>query len=239
MTSSARVVVVGAGGRLGRTAVEVVLETEGLELAARLDRGDDVRAALREVGADVGLEATVAGRGALHARWMLEAGLAPVVGTSGVTEDERSELDALARAAELPALVVPNFSLGILLLERALREIAPHFPDVSLVERHHATKRDAPSATAQALARALRGGEHEVPIRSVRRPGHYAHHEVRLAGGGEALTLRHDMTGPDAFRPGLARALRGVLGLPPGLHVGLGSLVEAGVGPERRGEARP
>lgn len=205
-----RVVVVGARGRMGRFACELLARTPGFELAGELGRGTELEPALRECGAEVGLDLTVAGLGAAHARAMLATGIRPVVGTSGVTPAEVEELDRLARARGLGGLVVPNFSLGMACLLRAAQELVRTFPDVAIVELHHARKQDAPSGTSLATrARLLAHGAREpLAIQSVRLPGLYAHQELLFGGAGETLTLRHDMHGPEAFAPGLVAALR-------------------------------
>jgi 4-hydroxy-tetrahydrodipicolinate reductase len=205
-----RVAVVGARGRMGRFACELLRATPGFEVAAEIEREHRLEGVLRECGAGVGLDLTVAGLGARHARCMLEVGLRPVVGTSGVTRAEVGELDRLARARDLGGIVVPNFSLGMACLQRAAEELVRHFASVEILELHHERKKDAPSGTARHTAERLerlRGGA-AVPIHSVRLPGLYAHQEVFFGGPGETLTLRHDMTGPEAFGPGLLAALR-------------------------------
>jgi 4-hydroxy-tetrahydrodipicolinate reductase len=64
-----------------------------------------------------------------------------------------------------------------------------------------------------------------VPIHSVRLPGLVAHQEVIFGATGETLTIRHDTTSRDAFVPGVLRAVEAVRDLPPGLTVGLESLL--------------
>lgn len=209
--STLRIAVVGARGRLGAHAADHYDRSPGFEVVARIERGVDLRAALRDARAQVALDATEAGLGARHARLMLEAGVRPLVGTSGVTEPELAELDAVARGLGLGGLVVPNFSLGIVLLQRAALEFARHMPQVEIIELHHERKKDSPSGTAIDTARKLaaaRPGRGEVPIHSVRLPGHYAHQEVLFGAPGETLTLRHDMASPEAFGPGLLLAAK-------------------------------
>jgi len=210
MSAPLRVAVVGARGRMGRFACGLMRESPGFELAAELEREHDLAAALRECGAQLALDVTVAGLGAAHGQTMLAAGVRPVIGTSGVTRAEAAELDRLARARRLGGIVVPNFSLGIACLNRAAEELARTFPTVAIVERHHERKKDAPSGTARDTAerlQAIRGGE-PVPIHSVRAPGLYAHQEVLFGAPGETLSLHHDMLGPEAFGPGILAALR-------------------------------
>jgi len=228
------VLVVGAAGRMGAWAVELLQRTPGFRVAAEVRRGDDLAAVARECGARVGLDLTVAGLGAEHARTMLEQGLRPVVGTSGVTPDEVEALDAGARERGLGGLVVPNFCLGVAALQRAALDAARLFPAAEIVETHRAEKRDAPSGTALDLARriaAARASAQSAPVRdagarpdaeptargegrqgvrihSLRLPGVLARHEVVFAGPGERLVLTHEATERAAFGPGLLLALR-------------------------------
>jgi 4-hydroxy-tetrahydrodipicolinate reductase len=206
----ARVVVVGAGGRMGRFACGLLEASPEFELVARLGRGTELANALRECGAELALDLTVAGLGAEHARLFLDCGLRPVIGTSGVTRAETAELDRTARARGLGGLVVPNFSLGMAALQRAAEELARLFPECAIVELHHAGKKDAPSGTSLDTRERLlaQGARAPLPIQSVRLPGLYAHQEIHFGGAGETLLLRHDMRSPEAFGPGLLAALR-------------------------------
>jgi 4-hydroxy-tetrahydrodipicolinate reductase len=221
------VAVIGARGRLGSFAVELLREREGFELVACYDSRDAWIEKIAASGARVALEATRAGLGCEHGLALLDAGVRPLIATSGIGNEDVQRLDGLARQKGLGGLIVPNFSLGALLLQRFAADAARHFPDVEIVEMHHERKLDAPSATAAETARAVgaarrsaalapaasdetreRGGRHGgVPIHSVRLPGLYAHQEVLLGAPGELLTLRHDMSGPAAFGPGILAGL--------------------------------
>src|SRR5690606_34299751 len=88
-----------------------------------------------------------------------DAGVAYVVGTTGLDDADRT---ALARAAErIPVLHAPNFSVAVnvlaWLVREAARRLGPGF-DAEIVELHHAAKRDAPSGTALRLAEAVAEG---------------------------------------------------------------------------------
>jgi len=223
-----RVAVIGAGGRLGALTVELVRSVPDLELVGAWSSRDDWLRALPTSRAQVALEATRAGLGAEHALALLAAGVRPVVATSGVTPGEGERLDREARRLGLGGLIVPNFSLGALLLQRFAAEAARHFPDAEILELHHERKADAPSGTALETARRMgaardggraqparadepreRGGRHAgIPVHSVRLPGFYAHQEVLFGAAGESLRLCHDMSGPAAFGPGILAALR-------------------------------
>jgi len=206
------VAVVGARGRFGRYAAELLRRTAGWRVAAEIERGDDLEDALRASGAALGLDLTVAGLGCEHGLAMLACGVRPVIGTSGVDLEENARLDAAARECGLGGLVVPNFCVGVVLLQRAAREAVRWMPDVEIVEAHGPHKVDAPSGTARDTAErleAVRGpGAGPVPIHSLRLPGVVARHEVCLGADREQLTLRHEALGPEAFGPGILLALR-------------------------------
>ena len=207
-----RVVVVGARGRMGRFACELLRASPDFELAAELDREHRLEAVLPECRAELALDLTVAGLGYEHGLASLRANLRPVIGTSGVSRGETARLDQAARERGLGGLVVPNFSLGMWCLQRAALEIARHFPRVEIIEEHHQHKRDSPSGTArdtaERLAAALQRPAQDFLIHSLRLPGLFAHQELRFGGPGETLTLRHDMLGPEGFGPGILLALR-------------------------------
>jgi 4-hydroxy-tetrahydrodipicolinate reductase len=197
---------------MGRFAADLLGHTEGFAVAAAIERGDDLARKLRDADARLGLDLTRSGLGFEHGRAMLAAGVRPVIGTSGVSLDENARLDALAREAGLGGLVVPNFSVGMWLLQQAAVQAAKAFEHAEIVEMHHERKKDAPSGTSLDTAERMRGARGDpaaaIPIHSVRLPGLYAHQVVILGAPGETYTLRHDMSGPEAFGPGILAALR-------------------------------
>ncbi len=154
-----------------------------------------------------------------NVRACLEDGVPVVVGTTGF---DQPPIDKLAREHELPVFYAPNFALGAVLMMRFAAEAGKLLPRAEIIELHHETKLDAPSGTAKATAELLPG---ETPIHSVRLPGLVAHQEVILGGPGQTLTIRHDTTSRDAFVPGVLLALEQLRDLPPGLTVGLDTLL--------------
>ena len=107
--------------------------------------------------------------------------------------------------------------------DAAAEEAARYLPRAEIVELHNEAKKDAPSGTARATAERLPG---DPPIHSVRLPGLVAHQEVLLGGDGQLLTIRHDAYTREAYVPGVLLALERLPQLPPGLTVGLDSLLE-------------
>jgi 4-hydroxy-tetrahydrodipicolinate reductase len=224
-----RVLVVGAEGRVGRFVVEGVRNAPDLELAGGVDLGDDLARALVDARPDVAVDFTVPDAVFGNVTAVLEKGVHAVVGTTGLSEEQLSRLDALARENGRCCLVAPNFALGAVLMMRFAEEAARHLPWCEVVERHHEAKLDAPSGTAGMTARRIakaraeapvpgeetesapgaRGGRVEgVPVHSLRLPGSLAHQEVLFGGPGETLTLRHDTLSREVFVPGVLLAVR-------------------------------
>jgi 4-hydroxy-tetrahydrodipicolinate reductase len=202
-----KVALFGRGGKVG-AVLAPALEAAGHELVE-----------LPEAEAMVDFTAPEAVVG--NIMLALHAGVPCVVGTTGWETDQ---VAAAALQAGLPVFYAPNFAVGAALMMRFAAEAARHLPHAEIVELHHETKRDAPSGTAKATAELLPG---EPAIHSVRLPGLVAHQEVLLGGDGQLLTIRHDAYSREAYVPGVLLALERLRSLPPGLTLGLATLLEA------------
>jgi 4-hydroxy-tetrahydrodipicolinate reductase len=242
-----RVGVAGALGRLGRVAASAIVAADGLELVAAFGRngggeplaehlgfGGDARIfdtleAFYAVPMDVVVDCTVYPISLDVAREAVDAGVAPVIGASGWTEEDLISFADDCDERGVGAMLVPNFSVGAVLMIRLAADAVRVMPHVEIVELHHDAKRDAPSGTAVLTAQriAQAGGPAQVPIHSVRLPGLVAHQEVIFGGDGETLTIRHDSLSRESFGPGIVLAARKVRDR-PGLSVGLESLLFTG-----------
>jgi 4-hydroxy-tetrahydrodipicolinate reductase len=203
----------GAEGKAG-SAVVRGLEAAGHEIRA-IELGDEPDAA----GCAAAVDFTTPEAAPTNVRAALEQGVSCVVGTTGW---EPAELGAVAAEKGLRLFVAPNFSVGAVLMMRFAREAAVHFPRAEIVELHNEAKMDAPSGTAKATAELVGGN---AAIHSVRLPGLVAHQEVIFGGEGQLLTIRHDTTGRESFAQGVLLALEKLQELPPGLTVGLETLI--------------
>jgi 4-hydroxy-tetrahydrodipicolinate reductase len=201
-----KVALFGRGGKVG-SVLAPALEQAGHEL---VELGE--AEAMVDFTAPEAVEANV--------RSALEQGIPCVVGTSGW---DPGPSGAVAAERGVPLLVVPNFAIGAVLMMRLAAEAARYLPRAEIVELHGEGKKDAPSGTARATAELLPG---EPPIHSVRLPGLVAHQEVLLGGDGQLLTIRHDAFSREAYVPGVLLAVERLRGLPPGLTLGLDSLLD-------------
>jgi 4-hydroxy-tetrahydrodipicolinate reductase len=251
--------VLGARGRMGGTVVQAVAGSDDLTVAAQVDEGDARDPLLScDVVVDFTRPDVVLG----NLRWCIGHGLNVVVGTSGFGDEQLAQVrDWLAAAPDTPdtrlaarpdvrVLIVPNFSVGAVLMMRFAQQAARFFESTEVIELHHAAKADAPSGTALRTAAMIADARKDaglgappdattselpgargtvvdgIHVHSVRVAGLVAHQEVLLGGHGETLTIRHDSLDRASFMPGVLLAARRVGTLPPGLTVGLDALLD-------------
>ncbi|MDY3982605.1 MAG: 4-hydroxy-tetrahydrodipicolinate reductase [Veillonellaceae bacterium] len=258
------VMVSGASGKMGRESVKAIHADKDLSIIG----GIDPKQAGKDVGLVAGIEelhksvyASIEEALAKekpqvivdftspavifeNAKKVLSAGVHMVIGTTGLTADQRSELDCIGRANKAHCLVAPNFSLGAVMMMKVASSLAPYFPDVEIIELHHNHKYDAPSGTSVLTAKLIneareaagvkpsedltkesltgaRGAKvDDITIHSVRLPGYVAHQEVLFGGHDETLTIRHDSLSRLSFMPGVVLACKKISSV-EGLTYGL------------------
>jgi 4-hydroxy-tetrahydrodipicolinate reductase len=168
-----------------------------------------------------------------------------IIGVSGFAEEDFEWLEKLSVENGVPILLVPNFSIGILLLKHMSCIVRKYFPKVELIETHHDMKRDAPSGTSLDIATTLakidppappnpqideldmgsRGmSVRDVKIHSLRLPGVIAEQQVVFASKGELLTLTHSTTSRESFLTGIYYAIDHIHEV-DGFQVGLDKII--------------
>lgn len=243
------VVVSGADGRLGRRIVAQCVAASDIAVRGAVVRpncaidGRDASVLCAEL-TETGLRATgsmVLEPGAVlietappsaalhHVEQAAGAGMPALIATTGFSADEVDTLQGFAES--VPVLLAPNLSLGVTVLldlvERASAALRAY--DIEIVELHHRRKRDAPSGTAWALARAADGArdrdadrdvisaragavgprsDTEIGVFAVRGGDIIGDHTVFFAGETERLELTHRAHNRDAFATGAVEAAR-------------------------------
>jgi 4-hydroxy-tetrahydrodipicolinate reductase len=256
------VVINGAGGKMGREVVKAVANAPDMTLFAAIDHNPQIQE--KDVGELAGcgyLEVPIMNdlQGMLalatqekqipvmvdfthpdgvyeNARAAIAYGVRPVIGTTGLSEKQIAELKEFAEKASVGVLIIPNFSIGMVLLQQAAITASQYFDHVEIIELHHNQKADAPSGTAIQTAQLLaelgktynpamveetekiagsRGGlgPENIRIHSLRLPGLIAHQEVIFGAPGQVYTLRHDTSDRSCYMPGVLLAIRQVLKL--------------------------
>ena len=220
---------------MGATAARSFFSDANFELVGLVDRDaapstefgvpieTDLGACLVRTKPDVLLEFTTGKTAGKHALTAVQMGVPVVIGATGVPADEIEAIKAAISTS--PCLLVPNFSIGAVLMMQFSAMAAKYLPDAEIIELHHDKKVDAPSGTAmrtaemiseartkqttplpeqQLKAEGARGASvHGVTIHSVRLPGLLAHQEVHFGGVGELLTIRHDSMDRASFEMGI------------------------------------
>jgi len=182
-----------------------------------------------------------------HTRGAIAYGVHPVIGTTGLSPEQLSDLAVFAEKASMGGAVIPNCSVGMVLLQQAAAAAARFYDHAELTELHHNRKADAPSGTCIKTAELMeelgkqfnppqvdeheslagcRGGVRASGLRlhSLRLPGLVAHQEVMFGAPGETYTLRHDTIDRSAYMPGVLLSVRKVRQL-GGLVYGLERLL--------------
>jgi len=236
MTSKILVGITGVNGRMGRAFQTLLQDEARFQLVAKIARNDDWRAVPQldvviDFSTPEGFDAALA-----HCE---AHGVALVAGTTGIDTAQRTRF--AAAAARIPVLYAANFSLGIAVLTRLLREAAAMLPDwdLEIIEAHHARKVDAPSGTALALGRAAaaaRGQDFEhvaafarhghtdvrpanaIGFSSIRAGEIVGEHTAMLATRDERIELTHRAFDNTIFARGALHAAAWLAGKPPGAY---------------------
>lgn len=254
MSAAPRIGILGAGGRMGRTLIQAVQQA-GYQLAAAVERpesslvgtdagelagigsvGVKVAGSLADVlkDCDVIIDFTAPVATAQHLKLCREAGVAMVIGTTGMSDEQKAELDEVA--THTPVVYAANYSVGVNVSIKLLELAAKVFGDtvdIEVIEAHHRHKVDAPSGTAlmmgEAIADTLGRNLKEVAVYG--REGHtgprdrqtigfetirggdiVGEHTVMFIGEGERVEVTHKATNRMNFASGAVRAAAWVVG---------------------------
>ena len=237
-----KVAVVGATGRMGKLALDIIKGSSDLSLHAALDSKSELSQAL---GADVIFEATNLEVSKTVVDFALENQMKVLVATSGWTQSALAQLENKATGSAA-VVVVPNFSIGSTLASKFAAEAAKYFDSIEIIETHHAGKLDSPSGTAIRTAELISSSRDEagktqplvpgvgqsargevvsgVPIHSLRINGVSAKQEVNLGGTDELLTISHTAGSVNAYALGILESIRFTAGS-TGVVIGLNKVL--------------
>jgi 4-hydroxy-tetrahydrodipicolinate reductase len=251
--------IVGGAGRMGQMLAAQLGATEQFSIAALVDPheprdlfGATFSSSLANVDPttiDVVVDFSSPQSVVDSATWCALHHVALVVGTTGLSESQRAEVQKASLSTSV--IMASNFSIGMVLQQRFAVQAAPYFARVEIIELHHDRKADAPSGTslttAAAIAQARRdagraplvdptthhsvegargadGGD-GVMVHSLRLPGLVSHQEIHFGAPGEGLSIRHDSFDRESFVQGVVLAVNGI-GTTPGLTIGIDSFVK-------------
>jgi len=244
-----KVVVQGASGRVGREVINAVCREPEMQVVGAVELrvtedhlplpdssgvvpfSSDLDYILTKCQPKVLVDFTTAQATMPAVRIAAKKRVNLVIGTTGLTADDIKEIEQLAIACQVGAVVAPNFALGAVVMMHLAKIAAKYFDYAEIIELHHSQKADSPSGTALATAKAMaqakgkpfnlpeqkkpsnsRGEPTEgVSIHSVRLPGLMAHQEIILGGPGQTLSIRHDTINRECYMPGVILAIKKVV----------------------------
>lgn len=236
-----KVAVCGSCGKMGQEVVKAVVADPELELAAKIDlicTGEKIYKSIEEAMSseeiDVLVDFTQPASIFENAKVCINAGIRPVIGTTGLSDTQVEELKKLSKEKNVSALIAPNFTTGAVLMMMFAKEAAKYFDNAEIIELHHNQKKDAPSGTAIKTAQLMaeandsfskgnceevelikgsRGGKSysDIQIHSVRMPGYIASQEVIFGASGQILKIRHDSMDRTCYMKGVIMAIKHVI----------------------------
>lgn len=236
-----KVAVCGACGKMGTEVVRAVVADAEMELVAKIDllcTGEklfsSIDEAIKATDIDVLVDFTQPASIFDNAKKCLNYGIRPVIGTTGLSDTQVSELEKLSKEKGVSCLIAPNFTTGAVLMMMFAKQAAKFFDNAEIIELHHNQKKDAPSGTAiktaQLMAEAKttfakdnceeveliegsRGGKSysDIQIHSVRMPGYIASQEVIFGASGQILKIRHDSMDRTCYMKGVMIAVKHVM----------------------------
>jgi len=242
-----RVGVVGAMGKMGKEVINAICADEEFELVCAVDINNvdgmvcakseiriigDLKSAIQISKPDVMIDFTQPKYVFDNAKVCLENGVRPVIGTTGLTDEQIAELKRMAESKGLGCLIAPNFSTGAVLMMMFAKQAAKYFDNAEIIELHHNQKKDAPSGTAIKTALMMsetgkmtftkgnceetetiegsRGGKSysDIHIHSIRMPGYIASQEVIFGASGQIFKIRHDSMDRQCYMAGVKLATK-------------------------------
>jgi 4-hydroxy-tetrahydrodipicolinate reductase len=250
--------VLGACGRMGSLIVENITCSKDMQLVAAFDISNfgkdagefarvgnlgiqisdvkDLGSVLNKTQAEVLIDFTVASATVVNAPIAARCGVNLIIGTTGLSPEQRIIIDEAIHENQVSAVISPNFSVGVNVFFKIIKEAAKYLADydVEIIEAHHNQKKDAPSGTAlhaaDVISEVLRGKEYvygregiaprgkEIGIHAVRAGDITGDHTALFAGNSERIEIRHIAHSPQIFAKGAVRAAEWVCAQKPGIY---------------------
>lgn len=228
-----KVIIVGACGRMGGALYNGISEVEDMEVIYGIERSghpkqgtafgknfitDRLEDVIKE--ADCIVDFSQPQAVIQHLEVVVRNKKPWVGGVTGFTSEEFEKLKAASET--IPLLYSSNFSLGVNLMFKIVRDLAEKFPkdyDVKIIETHHKMKRDSPSGTAKNLAGIIEEIRQEKPeVFSLRAGEVVGEHKVLFFGPGEVLEISHSALSRMAFVRGVIEGIRFIVNKPKGYY---------------------
>jgi len=237
-----RLGIIGGLGKMGQETIRAVSKESDIELAGVIDvfgvgekRTIDgkeymISGKIEEIQdkVDVFIDFTGPQSVLKNAQSVINLGKNLIIGSTGLSNEDIENLKKMTEEKNVNVMIVPNFTIGALLMMEFAKKAAYYLNEVEIIEYHHPAKLDAPSGTAiktaklikevkakrpevkgEELIKGARGAAiDDINIHSVRLNGYLASQEVIFGGLGQILTIRHDSVNRESFMPGVLLSIR-------------------------------
>lgn len=196
-----KVAIVGANGKMGQLANAVVDAMPNCVIAAKINRNDDLDAVLKVTKPDIAIELTSHEHVFNNSRIIITNNISPIIGSSGLLASDIEALSSLCNKHEVGGIIAPNFSLGMALINKLSKDLKQYYDEFSVLEFHHAAKKDKPSGTARYTSQIL--GINEQDIASVRSNTFVAKQQLYVSAVGERILIDHESFDRKSFSKGI------------------------------------
>ena len=242
-----KVGVIGANGKMGATVVNTVIDDPNLELCCAVDKfqegkcinakveiQSDLKNAILTSKPDIVVDFTQPSVVFENIKKYMELKVKSVIGTTGLSKEQISEIEKLSKENNTGIIIAPNFSIGAILMMEFAAKASKYFNNAEIIEYHHNQKKDAPSGTSIKTAQMMmqnndnfklgnceetetikgaRGGEYQeegkgnIQIHAVRMPGFVASQQVIFGADGQILKIHQDTINRECYMSGVVLAI--------------------------------
>jgi 4-hydroxy-tetrahydrodipicolinate reductase len=213
-----KICVSGSNGKMGSRIIDLAKEDPELNIAGQFDVDGNAEESIK--GCDCLIDFTSPKATAEHLAICTKLKIPMVIGTTGLSEEDRGKIKEAS--AGIPIVLSPNMSVGVNLLfklaEDASKLLGNEY-EISILEAHHAEKKDAPSGTAKEMERIVKVAkpDADVAISSVREGEIVGEHTITFESDVDLIEITHSAKTRDIFAKGALQAAKFIVGKSKGL----------------------
>jgi 4-hydroxy-tetrahydrodipicolinate reductase len=213
-----KICVSGSNGKMGSRIIDLAKEDPELNITGQFDVDGNAEGSVK--GCDCLIEFTTPKATMEHLTICAKLKIPMVIGTTGLSEEDRGKIKEAS--ASMPIVLSPNMSVGVNLLfklaENASKLLANEY-EISILEAHHAEKKDAPSGTAKEMEKIVKAvkPDADVAINSVREGEIIGEHTITFESDVDLIEITHSAKTRDIFVKGALQAVKFIAGKKNGL----------------------
>lgn len=208
---------------MGKLSVQVINESASFVLAGGANNTQDMKSGILSSKPDIILDVTRSDVVMSHMHWLIKQQKSLLIGTSGITEDDKRQIQDWCHTHNTTCWLVPNFSIGANLMMNFSEIAAKYFQQAKITEYHHSSKIDAPSQTARHTKQLLEKNNLTVAVESVRNDRYQAEQTVLLNTAFESLCIEHKSFDHKSYTAGIKHCLEKISAM-HGYHHGINIL---------------